>query len=476
MPDLSLRQITFHSDLVSKPVRDNFTDTENAINNLQDQIDLLTTTPGGTEVTNARDYHTVLRDRLRSDSLGRGNVLVSGGVVTQHAGTPNMTVDITAGEAVVGGIAVKWSAQTSGTITAPVSNTRLDYVVVNSDSSISVVAGTSAASPAFPSVASTQIVVAALVVKSTTTSLNNGVEVFVFKDGHHLNYQDFYIGSSTTLSQGNYPVGNIIFDAAITLSCVQTGTFKALNKEMISIQCYGNFHSTTNGTFAVATSNVITRYFSDGSAASTGKTDTSGGGGGASSVAAGGAGGNGTGTGGAGGTVTRNASIADPNYSSGKGGNGYNSGSPNASDTTKVAIIFSILAENIYLRAGITNNGAVPSNPTTGGGCGGDGGGAVLLIANNAFTASAITVNCAGSVGANAVTAGGGGGGGGGGLIFIRSNSFSSSATLTVSGGAGGTGAGGGASGSNGSAGLASQKLWTDNDSIYNTRMPFNIF
>lgn len=191
MPDLQLRQIEFHSDLVSKPVRDNFTDTENAINNLQDQIDLLTTTPGGTEVTNARDYHTVLRDRLRSDSLARGNIVVTGGVVTQHAGTPNMTVDITAGEAVVGGIAVKWSAQTSGTITAPATG-RYDVVVINSDSSISILSGNDSADKVLPDVSSTQKAVAVITLSSATTSITNSLIRDCSEQGVHANGHYFW--------------------------------------------------------------------------------------------------------------------------------------------------------------------------------------------------------------------------------------------------------------------------------------------
>lgn len=190
MPDLSLRQITFHSDLVSKPVRDNFTDTENAINNLQDQIDALATPPAGTEVTNARDYHTVLRDRLRSDSLGRGNVLVSGGVVTAQ-GSPNMTVAISAGEAVIGGIAVKWSGQNSGTITAPATG-RYDVVVINSDSTISILSGNDSADKVLPDVASTQKAVAVITLSSATTSITNSLIRDCSEQGVHANGHYFW--------------------------------------------------------------------------------------------------------------------------------------------------------------------------------------------------------------------------------------------------------------------------------------------
>ncbi len=173
MPDLSLRQIEFHSNLVSKPVRDNFTDTENAINGIYDQIDALSITPGVSEVSNARDYHTVLRDRLRSDSLGRGNILVSGGLVTAQ-GSPNMTVAVSAGEAIIGGIACKWSGQNSGTITAPTTG-RYDVVVINSDNTISILNGNDSADKVLPDVSSTQKALAVITLASGTTSITNSL-------------------------------------------------------------------------------------------------------------------------------------------------------------------------------------------------------------------------------------------------------------------------------------------------------------
>ena len=190
MPDLSLRTIPFHSTQISKIVNDNSTDTENAINNLQDQIDALATPPAGTEVTNARDYHTVLRDRLRSDSLGRGNVLVSGGVVTAQ-GSPNMTVAISAGEAVIGGIAVKWSGQNSGTITAPATG-RYDVVVINSDSTISILSGNDSADKVLPDVSSTQKAVAVITLASATTSITNSLIRDCSEQGVHANGHYFW--------------------------------------------------------------------------------------------------------------------------------------------------------------------------------------------------------------------------------------------------------------------------------------------
>lgn len=151
----NLNQITFQSSLRSKPVRENFTDTENALNDLQSQINALATPPAGTEVTNARDNHAVLRDRLRSGFGLFDRYMVSGGLVSQDTGL-NMKVTVALGEAVVAGVGCIWAAQTSGTITAPATNPRYDTVVVNSDNSISIVTGAESATPSYPSIASTQ--------------------------------------------------------------------------------------------------------------------------------------------------------------------------------------------------------------------------------------------------------------------------------------------------------------------------------
>lgn len=208
---LVLKQILFQSSIRSKVHRENNSDIENAINDLQSQINALATPPTGTEVTNARDNHTVLRDRLRSASALSGNRLISGGGVTEQ-GTPDMTAHIAAGEAIVNGVACKWAAQESGTITAPVSNTRLDYVVVNSDNSISVVAGSASATPVFPATASSQLIVAALVLKAATTSLNDGVEIFNLRNGSNSYFPNVYVYADTTLAE-NKQYNNLIIDS-----------------------------------------------------------------------------------------------------------------------------------------------------------------------------------------------------------------------------------------------------------------------
>jgi hypothetical protein len=174
MADLNLNVISYQDPVRSKPIRENFSDIQNAVNDLQTQINELTTPPEGSEVTNARDNADVLRDRLRGASLSQGNVVISGGEVTAQ-GTPDMTVHIAAGTALVNGIYCNWAAQDSGTITAPSTYPRYDLVVANSDNSISILTGDEAASPIPPSYSSSQKEISFIYLTTATTSIIDSV-------------------------------------------------------------------------------------------------------------------------------------------------------------------------------------------------------------------------------------------------------------------------------------------------------------
>lgn len=168
--NLDLNRTGFQTAVRSSPVDENWVDIENGVNDLQTQIDGINTPASGSEVSNARDYHPSLRNRLRSASTGQGNIIITGGETTEQ-GTPDMTVAVAAGEAIVSGVACDWTAQNSGTITAPTTNPRYDVVVINSDNSLSIVQGSEAASPVYPSIASTQRPLAILTLVVSQTSI-----------------------------------------------------------------------------------------------------------------------------------------------------------------------------------------------------------------------------------------------------------------------------------------------------------------
>lgn len=207
--DLDLNHIPIQTPIQSVAHEENYEDIKNAVNNLQFQLDGSLTPPVGSEVPNARDYHSVLRDRLRSASQTIGNRIVSGLAVGEQ-GTPNMTVHVTAGEAAVAGVAVAPAAGDSPVVTAPGSNTRLDYIVVNSSNGVEIIQGVPSATPIFPTVAASQCVVGCLVVKSTTTALRDGYEIFRLRAKAPW-HPDVYVNANTTLTADlNY--NNLIVD------------------------------------------------------------------------------------------------------------------------------------------------------------------------------------------------------------------------------------------------------------------------
>ena len=219
-----ISEITRQADVLSKPLRDNFTNLKNKVNETIDDLAAVAIGTTNAETTAARPYHTNLKERLDSNWSGRYNYLKSGGTVTAQS-PADMTVAVAAGEAKINGIDVKWAGQNSGTITAPGSNTRIDLVVANSDNTISVVTGAAAGTPVFPSKATTQIVLAALLVKSSTTSLVIGTEIFAMKNYSNPYFPNIYINTPYTATNKKH--NNVIVDL---ISAEITGT----------LECQGN--------------------------------------------------------------------------------------------------------------------------------------------------------------------------------------------------------------------------------------------
>ena len=91
----------------------------------------------------------------------------------------------------IGGIAVKWSGQNSGTITAPATG-RYDVVVINSDSTISILSGNDSADKVLPDVSSTQKAVAVITLASATTSITNSLIRDCSEQGVHANGHYFW--------------------------------------------------------------------------------------------------------------------------------------------------------------------------------------------------------------------------------------------------------------------------------------------
>lgn len=103
------------------------------------------------------------------------NVLQIGAHFSVHeSATPNMTVTVKGGVLVIDGQPTVISDFTTASITAPVSNPRIDRVVLNmADGTVSIVTGTEAASPTAPDLSDGQLPLSQIALSTTTTEIIN---------------------------------------------------------------------------------------------------------------------------------------------------------------------------------------------------------------------------------------------------------------------------------------------------------------
>jgi len=90
--------------------------------------------------------------------------------------TPNMTVFLQAGFIWNGQTLTEVASQSTSAITAPVSNPRIDRIVVDADSgTVSVVAGVEAGSPSAPAIPAGKLPVARVLLQTSSTTITNSM-------------------------------------------------------------------------------------------------------------------------------------------------------------------------------------------------------------------------------------------------------------------------------------------------------------
>ncbi len=368
-----------------------------------------------------------------------------------------------------------------GPVVAPGSNTRLDYLVANSDNSLSIITGTPLVDPIFPAVASTQLIVGCLVVTAGDTTLNDGAEIFQLI--HNDDIIDQYIGTATTLAQGKYVFSNLIIDAAVTIDCTSATGVDFFQRENVIIKCLGNYRQTALGTIAVAGAHVITSNANDGADGGINGGGVGGLKGLNSSITSLGSGkggrGNKAGIGNSGGGGAGGASLVSSGGAGGNSTGGSGGATLENNNATHISPLIMISAFNIYVDADITNGGFDGTVSTESGGGGGSGGGAVILISKNDITITALSaIALDGGDGSDADLGDrGGGGGGAGGLFFARSKTYTNNGSVTLTGGTGGALTGTGTIGTNGEVGITDQNLYTDlANSLLDNIFPLNMF
>lgn len=429
--DLNLRRILFESQLRSKPVNLNFVDIENQHNLLRSEV-YASIASTAAEITSARDNFSNLTDNIRERKV-HGNAIFEHDHVTQTT-TPSMKLSVSAGTGLINGIGVDWTAASSATLSAPATAgfIRVDVVVANTDNSISVVAGTATTSPFFPSLATTQEQLAAIVLRDTTTSLRDGYEVFNILEKSTF-YPDVIIATSGTLGEKNF--NNLIISETRQV----TGTAYCQGYNYITNLDNGGLdgtaqHEGTGGGSRITNSNDY-RIKN------------------ASNLLLDGSGGSGSGS------LVKRGEV--------KGRDGVNSlgGTGNPTGGFTIKAYSSYLYGTIAIDGGDGFTATTAINFTASGGnfgigpSGGNGSDASNItlevideIINNGFIDASGGEGADGSGASSGTTAnigGNGGAAGDGGLITTYSRTFTNNGTITVAGGSGGSGgsASGGADG-----------------------------
>lgn len=150
---------------------------------------------------------------------------VAAGFAAHEADTPNMTVVVDAGRIQLGTTLTSKTAQTTGAITAPATNPRIDRVVMDYSGAISVISGVEAATPSAPAITVSKVAVCQIaLVVGQTRILNTDITderplYFVANTLSALTVTDLTV---TTLTLGGVAVNLPVAFGPVTLSGTST--------------------------------------------------------------------------------------------------------------------------------------------------------------------------------------------------------------------------------------------------------------
>ena len=434
----------------------------------------------------ATQYNNLQKDAYASSWL-----------LSHQQSTPGMTLYVEPGNYYINGTVVAFAGGSSPTITAPVSNPRIDVLSIDPSGTLVIYGGNESASPVPPAYPSENMIICQIYNRVGETKIldaNDSINGYILYDARPFleRWHPFF---------GDGSDGNVTISTPTTL----TRDMYYNNLSVTSILITAGFRIFVKGTLNNSSGGLIKN---DGNAGSNGGnmgSFTAGGAGATANVGyfsnspgtAGGQGSN-TGTGYGGGAAPASAAqgaLAKNSNSNTGGAGGTSSGTAGGAGgtmgtatgvTTTVGILRSLTTMGIdILPSGATakilagmggTGGGGGSGGNNGGvsGCGGSGGGGgasggVLFIAacNMSGSGGSVALEAIGGNGGNggngtgtAGSGGGGGGGGNGGCIIVLYETLSWAGSTNAAGGTGGTGgihtgtSPNGNNGNNGSYGL----------------------
>ena len=185
---------------------------------------------------------------------------------------PNMTVVVGAGYVLNGTTLTELAAQTTGTITAPTTNPRIDRVVIDDTTGIvSVATGTEAAAPTPPAIPTGKIPVAQVALATSTSAIDNGVltderAFFRFPPpsaaGKLVQIQYFHDGAYTT-GTGTIPLDDTIpqnteGDERLSVTITpESNTNRLVIETLVNVSSSASSTTFTTALFQDSTANAL---------------------------------------------------------------------------------------------------------------------------------------------------------------------------------------------------------------------------
>jgi len=200
--DSEIQSIDFQDDIDSFPLRTNFTNIKNRLNEVVDAQAAAAIGTTNAETTSARPYHTDLKTRLDAIGVPFDNIVTNGGVVIESA-VPDLNVEVALTESVIAGIQNNTAAQALGPFVAP-TNKRYIVICQNADNSYNGELGSDVADPVLPNIAVTQRPLFYFLMDSSTTTITNAMLVDCRSQGLTVDNLWFWQISDavSTLNQG----------------------------------------------------------------------------------------------------------------------------------------------------------------------------------------------------------------------------------------------------------------------------------
>lgn len=354
---------------------------------------------------------------------------------------PNLTLNVQAGSVSLAGSVVHFAGGNSPSFTVPTTNPRIDLLVLKSDATLEIIAGTEAASPSPPAYPTDKFVICEVFNRPTQTVIketDDGVNGYILRDVRASILLKTEFGGdgsdgALAISSGTVTLdlgGAAIFERNYTsISITGTGKLAFINPHangtIIILKSQGDVIITSTAVPAIDASGL-------------GALGGSGGGLGGSSFGAGGAGGAGANGNGGNSGVGGTGSEGTTGHSgigiliNGGGSSGSANLTPKPGGVSQINRLVSGGSVNLdlsskfgtfYLTPGGGGGGGTGGRDGAGG-AGGRGGSVLYIECGASFTCSS-TIDAsgkAGAAGSGAPFYGGSGGGGGGGMIIILYN------------------------------------------------------